>query len=74
MSTEQPKNPLHGVTLEVIVTALVDALGWPELARRIEIPPFVNEPTVKSSLKYLRRHPDDRARVEALYLETCVAQ
>jgi uncharacterized protein (DUF2132 family) len=69
MSTEQPKNPLHGVTLEQILTSLVADLGWPELAKRIAIPPFVNEPSIKTSLKFLRRHPDERAAVEALYVE-----
>ena len=69
MSSEQPKNPLHGVTLEQILTKLVDDLGWDELGKRVPIPPFVNEPTIKSSLKFLRRHPDERALVEALFLE-----
>lgn len=69
MSAEQRTDPLHGITLETIVTALVAALGWEALARRIAIPPFVREPTVKSSLKFLRRHPRERAAVEALYVE-----
>lgn len=68
MSAEQPKNPLHGVTLQMIVTELVDELGWDELARRIAIPPFVHDPTIQSSLKFLRRHPEERALVEALYV------
>lgn len=73
VSAEQPKNPLHGVTLEEILTVLVADLGWPALAGRIPIPPFVNEPTLKSSLKFLRRHPEERAAVEALYLERLAA-
>jgi uncharacterized protein (DUF2132 family) len=68
VSSEQPKNPLHCVTLEQILTSLVDDLGFPELARRVPIPPFLNEPTIKSSLKFLRRHPEERAAVEALYV------
>lgn len=74
MSNEQPKNPLHGITLEQILTFLVVDLGWAELAKRIEIPPFVQQPTFKSSLKFLRRHPDERAAVEALYVERIAAQ
>lgn len=65
---EQPKNPLHGVTLDTIVRALVDELGWEALARELPIPPFVRAPTIESSLKFLRRHPDERAAVEKLYL------
>lgn len=70
MSTEQPKNPLHGVTLASLLRALVDELGWEELARRVPIPPFLREPTFESSLKFLRRHPEERAVVEALYVAT----
>lgn len=70
MSDEQPKNPLHGVTLERLLTSLVEDLGWAELAQRIPIPPFVHEPSIKTSLKYLRRHPAERAAVEALYVST----
>jgi uncharacterized protein (DUF2132 family) len=69
VSSEQPKNPLHGVTLENIVTSLVEELGWAELGKRLPIPPFLNEPTLKSSLKFLRRHPEERAEVEALYVQ-----
>ncbi|MBL8714719.1 MAG: DUF2132 domain-containing protein [Myxococcales bacterium] len=70
MSIEQPKNPLHGVTLAALLRTLVDELGWEELARRVPIPPFLREPTFESSLKFLRRHPEERAAVEALYLAT----
>lgn len=69
MSAERRNDPLHGVTLEALLTALVDALGWAALARRVPIPPFVREPTLPSSLKFLRRHPRERAAVEALYVE-----
>lgn len=66
---EQPNNPLHGVTLKAIVEALVAAHGFEELARRVPIRCFQNEPSVKSSLKFLRKTPWARARVEAIYLE-----
>lgn len=68
MSAEQPRNPLHGVTLERIVTALVDHYGWPELAERIRIRCFAVDPSVASSLKFLRKTPWARAKVEGLYL------
>lgn len=62
-------DPLHGVTLEALLTALVDRHGWDELARRVPIRCFTNEPTVRSSLKFLRKTPWARARVEALYID-----
>jgi uncharacterized protein (DUF2132 family) len=65
----QPRNPLHGITLETIVNELVASLGWEELGRRIPVRCFTNEPSVASSLKFLRRTPWARSRVEALYLE-----
>jgi len=65
----QPRNPLHGITLEAIVTELVDSLGWDELGRRIPVRYFTNDPSVASSLKFLRRTPWARSKVEALYLE-----
>lgn len=67
MSTEQPKNPLHGVTLEQIVTALVEHYGWPELGKQVDIRCFQSDPSVASSLKFLRRTPWARAKVESLY-------
>lgn len=66
----QPKNPLHGITLEAIVNELVASLGWEELGRRIPVRCFTNEPSVASSLRFLRRTAWARAKVEALYLET----
>ena len=66
----QPNNPLHGVTLEMIVTRLVEQYGWKELGKRIPIQCFINEPSIKSSLKFLRRTPWARAKVEELYLQT----
>jgi uncharacterized protein (DUF2132 family) len=70
MPPAQPNNPLHGVTLEEIVTRLVDRFGWQELAERVPIHCFQNEPSVRSSLKFLRRMPWARTKVEALYLAT----
>ncbi len=66
----QPNNPLHGVTLEMVVTRLAEQYGWKELGKRIPIQCFINEPSVKSSLKFLRRTPWARAKVEELYLQT----
>ncbi|HIB8521684.1 TPA: VF530 family DNA-binding protein [Enterobacter cloacae] len=64
------KDPLHGVTLEMMVNALVARYGWRELGDRIIINCFRNDPSVKSSLKFLRRTPWARAEVEALYLDS----
>ena len=64
----QQGNPLHGVTLEAIVTALSDHYGWDELGQRIAIRCFQSEPSVASSLKFLRRTPWARDKVEGLYL------
>jgi len=63
-------NQLHGVTLEAIVTRLQEYYGWEQLARRIDINCFRNDPSIKSSLKFLRKTPWARAQVEALYLDT----
>jgi uncharacterized protein (DUF2132 family) len=65
----QPNNPLHGLTLAVIVNELVAHYGFPALAARIDIPCFAKEPTITSSLKFLRRHGWAREAVEKLYLE-----
>jgi uncharacterized protein (DUF2132 family) len=70
MSEKQPNNPLHGVTLELIVNTLVEHYGWAELGNRINIRCFNNDPSVKSSLKFLRRTPWARTKVEELYLAT----
>ena len=70
MSQQQINNPLHGLTLEAIVNHLVDQLGWDELAHRVNIRCFKNEPSVKSSLKFLRKTPWARKTVEDLYLLT----
>ena len=68
------KNQLHGVTLEAIVTELVARLGWPALAERIPIRCFSFDPSIKSSLTFLRRTPWARAQVEALYVELTTAR
>ena len=64
----QPRNPLHGLTLEAIVTALVAHYGWPGLGERIALRCFTHEPSVNSSLKFLRKTPWAREKVESLYL------
>ena len=64
----QPRNPLHGLTLETIFTALVAHYGWQELGRRIPVRCFTSEPSVSSSLKFLRKTPWAREKVEGLYL------
>lgn len=68
MSDEQPKNKLHGITLEQIVTELVAHYGWPELGKLVDIRCFQLDPSVSSSLKFLRRTPWARVKVESLYL------
>ena len=68
MNTEQPNNPLHGVTLEDVVTSLVAHYGWVTLSERIDIRCFSYDPSVKSSLTFLRHTPWARAKVEALYV------
>jgi uncharacterized protein (DUF2132 family) len=64
---EQPRNPLHGVTLDAMVSTLHAHYGWAELARRIPIRCFTHDPSVNSSLKFLRKTPWARAKVEGLY-------
>ena len=66
----QPNNPLHGVTLETVVTRLVEHYGWEELGNRIRINCFISDPSVKSSLKFLRKTPWARDKVEALFVDT----
>ena len=64
----QPRNPLHGLTLEAIVTALVVHYGWAGLGERIPVRCFTSEPSITSSLKFLRKTPWAREKVEGLYL------
>ena len=68
MTATQPKNPLHGITLEKLLNELVAHYGWPELGQQIDIRCFTHEPSIASSLKFLRRTPWARERVESLYL------
>jgi uncharacterized protein (DUF2132 family) len=72
MTNPQPNNPLHRITLEMIVTQLVDQYGWAELGKRIPIRCFTDNPSLKSSLKFLRRTPWARQKVEELYLKSNV--
>ncbi|MEZ6962887.1 MULTISPECIES: VF530 family DNA-binding protein [unclassified Aeromonas] len=67
-ASSQKNNPLHGLTLEAIVTALVAHYGWEELGRQINIRCFTHEPSIKSSLKFLRKTPWALEKVESLYL------
>lgn len=68
MEKNDNKDPLHGITLEKIVTSLVDYYGWEELGENINLRCFTNDPSIKSSLKFLRRTPWARKKVENLYL------
>ena len=67
MTDFQSKDPLHGITLEMILNQLIQQYGWAELAKRIPIRCFTNEPSLKSSLKFLRRTPWARKKVEEQY-------
>ncbi|MCK3682481.1 VF530 family protein [Maribellus sp. YY47] len=67
---EQPNNPLHGKTLEAIVVYLVSYYGWQELGEIIPVNCFRKDPSIKSSLKFLRRTQWARDKVEKLYVET----
>ncbi len=68
MSDERKQDPLHGITLKTIVTDLVAEYGWEELGSRIKIKCFTTDPSISSSLKFLRKTPWARQKVEALYL------
>lgn len=70
MTDGQPNNPLHGLTLESIVVTLVGHYGWTELSNRIDINCFKNDPSVRSSLTFLRRTPWAREQVETLFVST----
>ncbi|MGG7666661.1 VF530 family DNA-binding protein [Dyadobacter sp. BHUBP1] len=65
----QPNNPLHGKTLEVILNELVDYYGWEQMGYYVNINSFQNDPSVKSSLKFLRKTPWARKKVEDLYIK-----
>ncbi|SPP64170.1 VF530 family DNA-binding protein [Nitrospira lenta] len=63
-----PRDPLHGITLETIVTQLVERHGWEELGRRLPVRCFLNNPSIKSSLTFLRKTPWARERLELMYI------
>lgn len=69
MNETQPKNPLHGITLEQLLNELVSFHGWDALGRKIDIRCFTQDPSISSSLKFLRRTPWAREKVETLYLD-----
>jgi uncharacterized protein (DUF2132 family) len=70
MPPPQKNNPLHGITLEAVLTQLVAHYGWAELGRRIDIRCFNFDPSIKSSLTFLRKTPWARAKVEELFVRT----
>ncbi|MEK7435400.1 MAG: VF530 family protein [Pseudomonadota bacterium] len=69
MAAPQVNNPLHGITLEKLLSELVEALGWEEMGRRVNIRCFTHAPSLSSSLRFLRRTPWARTKVEDLYLQ-----
>lgn len=71
-SQTQPNNPLHGITLEMILNSLVERFGWPELSMYVDINCFTYDPSIKSSLKFLRKNQWARDKVENLYIEYIV--
>ncbi len=70
MNKPRNQDPMQGVTLEMVVTQLFEKYGWEELGRRIKIKCFTNDPSISSSLKFLRKTPWAREKVEALYLRS----
>lgn len=68
--SSQPNNPLHGIKLQMIIEYLVENLGWEEMGKRVNIRCFTHDPSIKSSLKFLRRTQWARDKVEELYLGT----
>ena len=70
MTETRKQDPLHGITLKTMVTRLEAKYGWEELGKRITIKCFTHDPSISSSLKFLRKTPWARAKVEALYLAT----
>ena len=68
MSQEQPKNPLHGLTLKTIISQLVETYGFEVLSEKVAIRCFSHDPSIKSSLKFLRKTPWARDKIESLYL------
>ena len=72
MNGQQPNNPLHGVTLEMILARLLEKYGWEKMGRKIKIQCFVSEPSIKSSLVFLRKTPWARKKVEDWYVRNFV--
>jgi uncharacterized protein (DUF2132 family) len=70
MIDPQPKNPLHGLTLEAILVRLFEQYGWARLGEMIPVKCFTSDPSIKSSLKFLRKTPWARKKVEELYVRT----
>ncbi|MEI8572297.1 DUF2132 domain-containing protein [Methylomonas sp. LW13] len=70
MTKTGKQDPLHGITLETLLTRLVEKYDWAELANRIDINCFAKDPSISSSLKFLRKTPWARQKVEALYLQS----
>ena len=70
MNQNQINNPLHGITLEKVVRSLVEYYGWEALSKKIDINCFKSDPSIKSSLKFLRKTPWAREKVEKLYVST----
>ena len=69
MALPQPRNPLHGITLEQMLLALAERIGWEAMGVAVPIRCFTHDPSIASSLKFLRRTPWARAKVEELYLQ-----
>lgn len=72
MAEQASKDPLHGITLEKLLTVLVERYGWQYLARQVDINCFKSDPSIKSSLKFLRRTPWARQKVEEVYVRDIV--
>ena len=72
MPQDQINNPLHGITLEKVVTGLVDYYGWEALSKEIDINCFKSNPSIKSSVKFLRKTPWAREKVEKLFVSTLI--
>lgn len=70
MSERQKNNPLHGITLEMMLTELVDRYGWDELAEMLPVNCFISNPSIKSSLTFFRKTPWARAKLENIYLDS----
>jgi uncharacterized protein (DUF2132 family) len=70
MTTTQPKNHLHGITLKALLETLVEEFGWEELGQKITIKCFIEKPSINSSLIFLRKTPWARTKVENLYIRT----